>query len=164
MIKKMYLIGDITYEAYDAFSKELSEVIKSKSNIVKIILELSSTGGDAYVSLAFYSKIKSCRIPIEIVGNGFIASAAVLILAAGKKRYMTPESWVMVHEETEELNCEVHQAERMIAHQRRMEDQADRILAANSNISAEKWKEMHKETTYLTAEECRAIGLIEEII
>lgn len=164
MIKRMYLIGDITYEAYETFTKELSNLERGPANPKKIILELSSMGGDAYVSLAFYSRIRNSKIPIHIIGNGFIASAAVLILAAGHTRAMTKESWVMVHEESEEMNCEVHQAERMIKHQREMENQADRILEERTGTPAKEWKDMHTMTTYLTSQECLDTGLIGEIV
>lgn len=161
---KIYVVGDITPELYEAFARELDakEHNKAEGSIVEV--ELSSEGGDAYVSLAFADRIRRSPCEVRITGTGFVASAAVLILASGDFRRMTKESWLMVHEESDELSGEVHEIERAAKHYRSMEDQADRLLAENSRLTKEEWKQYHKDTTYLTADECLRIGLIEEIV
>ena len=159
---RMFLIGEISSATYEEFSKELRQHELAKKD--KVYLELTSEGGDAYVSLAFADRIRRSSVPIHIIGSGLVASAAVVILASGHHRSMTKESWLMVHEETESIEKEVHDAEVSIKQLRRMEDQADRLLAEKSNLTAKEWKEYHKNTTYFSAAECKKIGLIEEVI
>lgn len=160
--KRIFLIGDIDSELYENFTKELREF--ERTNVDKVIVELTSEGGDPYSSLAFYSRIRESSCNIHIVARGYVASAAVLVLAAGDYRAMSKETWVMVHEETEEISLEVHKAEAAVLQMRNMENQADRLLAARSDLTAEEWKRYHRDTTYFTADECLGIGLIDEVL
>lgn len=130
----------------------------------KVIVELSSAGGEDYTSLAFYSRIKQSPCFIHIHAIGLVASAAVLILAAGDKKTMAREGWAMVHESSEDLSGEVHEIERAAAQLRRMEDQAVRLLELNTHTSAADWMKYHKETTFFNADQCLKLGLVDEVI
>ncbi len=160
-MSRIYLIGEINWENYAKFTKTLSEhELKGKN----VIIELESEGGDPKASLAFYSRIKNAGVRITIEVRGFCASAAVLVLAAGHKKNMAKEAWVMVHEETDKQHGFVHDLEREIAHSRDMEDQCCRIMAEHTGVSSEEWAVMQEVTTYMTAKDCLKAGLIDEII
>ena len=156
----IYIVGDITAESFVKFDKQMSKFTSND----KVWITLMSSGGDAQVALAFYDRIKrhgNCVID----ATGYVASAAVLILAAGAYRSMSPNAWVMVHEENMEgLTGDVKTIEREARQLRRYEDQWTRILSNVTQVDADKWTELHKKETYLTAEQCLAYGLIEEII
>ena len=161
-MRKIYIVGDISYNNYALFTERMTELESEGDE--DIIVELTSDGGDSYVSLAYVGRIRKSKCIVRIVGNGYIASAAVLILAAGDRRAMTSESWLMVHEEAGEVNGNVALKEIEIKQLRRMEEQADNALSSWSKVSASQWKEFHKQTTYFTAHECFKMGLIDEVI
>lgn len=158
------IIGTIDEEAYKEFSLTLAEIeaVAKKGTIITI--EINSGGGGTYDALAFAAKIRRCSIPIHVVAYGLVASAAVLILAAGHKRYMTKEAWAMVHEDSAKLKGNVVDLEREAGHLRRMEDQWADLLAEVTATDAEFWKQLHKKTTYLSASECLNLGLVDEVI
>ena len=160
--RKLYIVGEIDSESYSTFTKELAAL--ERQSLKNIILELASEGGDAYMSLAFASRIRRSPCDITIIGNGLVASAAVLILACGDKRYMSKETWLMVHEETGDIAGSVHDLEPTVTHYRKMEHQCNSILAEVSKISADQWASYHKATTYFSAAECLQLGIIEGII
>lgn len=160
--RRLFLIGDIDSTLYDTFTKQLRKCEQDK--VERVIIELTSEGGDPYTSLAFYSRIRESSCQIHVLARGYVASAAVLILAAGDYRLMSAETWVMVHEETEQLECEVHEAERAVKQMRKLEDQADRLLESRTTMDSDWWKQAHKETTYFDSTDCMEIGLIEEIV
>lgn len=161
-MRKIYLVGDISYKNYAKFTEEMANLEVESSE--DITIELTSEGGDAYASLAFVSRIRLSPCRIRILGVGYVASAAVLILACGDKKAMTEESWLMVHEEFGAVDGNVALKEIEIRQCRRMEEQADKALSHYSKTEASVWKRMHKETTYLTANECLGMGLIDEVI
>ncbi len=169
MTKKIYIVGEISYESYLEFSKELDK-LKTSKKYKRVLISLTSDGGDAFAALAYYDKIKSFEknhLPIEIVGNGLIASAAVLILAAPSKRFMTPNAWVMLHEDEVILDegVRVSQAEREIKTARRIEDQWCKLLAESTlDFTDLHWKKLHKKETWLNADECKRLNLIQGII
>ncbi len=159
----IYIVGEINFESFVEFDKALSKYENDKYS-PSLHIQLMSAGGDAQVALAFYDRIKK-HGNCTITATGYVASAAVLILAAGKHRIMTPNSWVMVHEESMEgLSGDVKTIEREARQLRIYENQWTRLLASVTRATAEQWTELHKAETYLTAEQCLAYGLIEDIL
>ncbi len=63
-------------------------------NPVKLVI--TSPGGDLDTTFLMYDTIKMMKSPIVTIGR-YCASAAVIILAAGKKRYLFPHAKVMLH-------------------------------------------------------------------
>ncbi len=161
-MRSIQIIGDISYKSYSVFAEQMAELELMPYEPIEI--ELVSGGGDAYVSLAYFSRIRRSICPVHITGSGIIASAAVLILAAGHQRFMTKEAWLMVHEETGEATGEVHFVERTVKHYRNMEIQCDKMLASVSKVSEKQWAAYHKCTTYFNAKDCLKMGLIEGIV
>lgn len=150
-------------ETYLEFSEQLTE-LENKSNCDNVYIELCSEGGEAYAALAFYSRMRSTTCPIYIKSYGLVASAAVLILAAGGHRQLSREAWVMVHEDEGTQEGSVSLLEVQIKQGRRLEDQWNTLLSSRTNTTSDGWAALHKSTTYLSAEECLKLGLIDEII
>lgn len=61
---------------------------------IKIII--ASVGGLLDSAFLFYDTIKMVKSPVITIGR-FCASAAVMILAAGSKRYLFPHAKTMIH-------------------------------------------------------------------
>ena len=161
-----YITGDIDNGTFRRFAKFVdSYYCANNDDIIQLII--CSDGGCSESSLALFDLIKNNPITINTVAFGLVASAAAIVFAAGKHRTIMPNAWVMVHEETPgpeafaDLN--VSQIDKLNKHYRRMEDQASEILATVTKTSVDKWKELHKNETYLSAEECLELGLADEI-
>lgn len=164
VMNKLYITGEINDEAYNKFSMELRELELKK--VKRVDIELISEGGMASSALAFFDRIISSPSSIHITATGLVASAATLILAAGSRRTMTVNAWVMTHEDTATTTkgLMVSDAEREIKHLRRLEVQWNHLLSTVTRCDSEKWAEMNAKTTYLSAKECLKLGLIEEIV
>lgn len=167
-MSKIYIHGEINDETYVKFSRQLSRreaAVKLSDNIIQEI-ELISDGGSALSAMAFYDRIRRSSLHVNITATGFVASAAVLILAAGDCRRMTKNAWVMVHEDTTGSlkGLLVTDAEREIKQLRILENQWNKLLAEVTKISAREWERLNINTTYLTPQECLSYGLIEEIV
>jgi len=61
-----------------------------------IKLVITSPGGDLDGAFLLYDTLKLIKSPVWTLGR-FCASAAVLLLSAGKERYLLPHSKVMLH-------------------------------------------------------------------
>lgn len=161
--RKIYLHGEVNEEMALKFSRRIS-LLERESKKLPITIELSSEGGTAYDALTIASRMRISPCDISVECFGLVASAAVIILAYGDKRFMTKESWVMVHEDHGTGEGSVSDLERNIAHSRRMETQWYDLMAGVTITSSTQWAHLHKLTTYLTAEECLNLGLIEGIL
>jgi ATP-dependent protease ClpP protease subunit len=117
------------------------------------------------VALAFFDRIRSSSHEFIIVATGLVASAAVIILAAGDMRMMSKEAWVMVHEDEVLLDdsTRVQKACKDIKHYERLESQWNELLRQRTGTPAEVWADLHQKETYLDANECKRLGLVDKI-
>ncbi len=152
--KQILIIGSIDNDNFKVFCEEMTELEKTPGDIH---ITLCSEGGDSYVGLAYYGRIvnSSCRTIITVYGMAF--SAATIILAAGNHRIMHADSYFMVHDEECESSAEFQ-------HMEVLETHWASILARHSNLSKQEWRQNSKETTYLNAQECLKIGLIDAVV
>lgn len=161
--RKIYITGPIDEASYLAFSKRLT-VLEEQDEIEPIEIELYSFGGEAYSALAFAARMRNSRCHLVVRAHGLVASAAVIILAAGKHREMTKEAWVMVHEDAGEHEGSVTMLEGLAVHARRLELQWNQLLEELTGTTAKKWMDLHAATTYLNAKQCLRLGLIDRIV
>jgi hypothetical protein len=63
-----------------------------------ITLYITSNGGYVYQVFSAIDTIRGMKIPVHTVCKGFVASAGTLLSLAGKKRYITESSYMLIHE------------------------------------------------------------------
>lgn len=163
---KLYVVGEINEDSYKEFSEALSEIENKpgKDEAKNVEIELNSFGGSALDALAYYGRITRSKTTINVTVYGQVASAAVLILACCNKRRMIAESWLMVHEDESRLKERTSGFEQHARQMRREENQWSELLAKHTRTDSVTWLKLHKETTYLTATECLALGIVDEVI
>ncbi len=160
---KIYITGDINEEAYQHLATQLD--LAAESGELSVCVELTSGGGDAEVALAMANRLRTGLLEITVAIRGYAHSAAVLPLAYAKHRVMAKEATVMVHEDSvHKFSGTVSEFEKHAQHLRRMEDRWCQFMAYATTTPKETWALLHKNETYLSAEECLALGLIDEII
>lgn len=165
MSRIINVIGSIDWESFKEFNEKINELANvSVSRKSDIHVYLASDGGEVHAALAFSAIIRICQHDIIITAIGNVASAATLILATGDYRYMTRESWAMVHEDSGDTTGELAEREREIKHDRQLEDQWNGLMEKYTKTSSQEWEKLNKATTYLTAEDCLELGLIDKII
>jgi ATP-dependent Clp protease, protease subunit len=168
-METIYIIGEINEDKFKQFDIKLSRLEgrfannSETNNNVRVVL--SSDGGSAIDAISFYDRIKQSELHITIEAYGMVASAAVLVLAAGDTRRLGKNAWVMVHEDVTDVEDghRVTAAEKIVEHNRILEEQWNTILEQSTTTTREEWAELHKNETYLTADECLEYGLIDEV-
>jgi ATP-dependent protease ClpP protease subunit len=164
-VETIYIVGEIDEAAFKRFDMKLTR-LEQESDSISVRIVLSSGGGSAYDALSFYGRIRQSALHTEIECFGTAFSAALLILAAGDERRMDENAWAMAHEDTTDV-AEYHkvaEAEKAIAHGRRLETQWYALLAERTSTNAAVWEHLHREETYLTPARCLELGLIDEIV
>lgn len=163
LVRKIYVTGEINEEAYKAFTKRLS-ALERQDPTLPIEIELNSGGGTTYDALAMASRMRLSPCELNVTAMGYVASAAVIILAYGDYRKISSECWVMVHEDQDTHEGKTSEVEIESAHMRRMELQWCELLAEVTGTLAAQWAALHKKTTYLNAQECIRLGLVEAVV
>ena len=95
-INKINYMGPITSESC-YYLIETMEKLKTNKDIKYINLYLQSSGGSLLPSFGVIDYMKSSRIPINTIINGYVASAGSLISVAGYKRYMGKNGLMLIH-------------------------------------------------------------------
>lgn len=172
----MYIYGYIEGDYYDWWN---DEVIKSETsanhfkeelakypNITQINLYVNSFGGYVYEAMAIRNQLK--RHPAHVTGyvDGFAASAASFILTACDEVKMYSNTMQMIHNA-------INGAYGNSTELRKVADDLDKIMEgnrqaylekSNGKLTEEKLIELLEAESWLTANDCLAYGLCDEVI
>ena len=131
-----------------------------------INLYVNSPGGSAYAGMAIYDAVQYVKPDVRTICVGMGMSAAAMILAGGApgKRYALPNSKIMIHQGSAGARgtpADIQlQAREVLAMTRRMAE----IIARHSGRSVEQVLEDIDRDRFMTPEEARSYGLIDEIV
>ncbi len=127
---------------------------------------VNTPGGLVTAGLAIYDTIQYVKPAIATICVGQAASMGALLLAAGTKgkRYALPNSRIMIHQprggfEGQATDIGI-QAEEIIKIRKRL----DEILAKHCNQPLEKVHNDSERDYFMSAEEAKAYGLVDEVI
>ena len=128
-----------------------------------IHLHINSFGGDAYAGLAGLGHIRACRVPVYTYVEGSVASAATFLSMAGKRRFMTKHSFMLIHQIStwfsgtyENLKDEKESIDALM-------EMLLTFYKDNSKIKKRELTNLLKRDLWLTPEQCLAWGLIDEV-
>lgn len=91
------LIKIIEYKN-DQFKKLSNNKMVENVTPKPLYLHITSYGGSLFACFRGIDAIKRSQIPIHTVVDGYAASAATLMSVVGKKRYITPSSYMLIHQ------------------------------------------------------------------
>ncbi len=127
---------------------------------------INSPGGSVTAGLAIYDTMQYIRPDVSTICIGLAASAGALLLAAGaaKKRYTLPHSTIMIHQplggvQGQATDIEIHAREIL-----RMKSMLNDILVRHTGQGLEKIAEDTERDRFMTPDEARNYGLIDEVI
>ena len=131
-----------------------------------IHLYIDSPGGSVTDGMAIYDTMQYIKPDVSTICMGMAASMASVLLAAGTpgKRYALPYSRVMIHQplggaQGQATEIEIHAREIL-----RIREEMNGILAKHTGQSKEKIAQDTERDYYLTSEEAKAYGLIDEVV
>ena len=174
--------------AYDIYSRLLkdriiflgSDVNEATANLIvaqflflqaqddkrDIFLYINSPGGSVYDALAIYDTIQFVTNDVQTVGIGVQASAAAFLLSSGTKgkRFLLPHSSVMIHQPSSGTQGKVTDQEIDLRESLRIKRLLEEIMAKNTGQKAEQIHEDMERDKWLTADEAKKYGIVDEII
>ena len=131
-----------------------------------IYLYINSPGGLAYAGMAIYDVMQHVQADVSTICVGMGMSAAAMVLAGGAagKRFALPSAKIMIHQGSAGArgaprDMEIHLRE-VLSMTRRMAE----IIAHHCHQPLERVEQDIDRDYFMTAEEARQYGLIDEII
>lgn len=161
--RTIQLVGPICDETFVRIDTALA-LLEEKSG-KSITLKINSDGGSTYDALAIVSRMKASKCKITTEAYGACMSAATIILAAGDKRRISSVAMLMHHEAAYGLEGTHTQIMHNVAQAEREEHMWNALMEKYTGTDASTWAEKGKlgKDWYLNAEECLALGVVDEI-
>ncbi len=161
----VFLIGEISYaRAAEVIMKML--YLDNLKRGSEISLYINSPGGTVDDTMAIYDTICFVSAPVATYCIGRAQSGAAVVLAAGTKgkRYALPHAKVMLHQPWGGVTGQAAdiriQAEEILKAKKTINE----ILAKHSGQPIERIQAETERDRYMTAEEAKEYGLIDEVL
>ena len=131
-----------------------------------IFLYINSPGGSVSAGLAIYDTMQYIKCEVSTICVGLAASMGAFLLAAGAKgkRKALPNAEIMIHQPSggaqgQATDIHIH-AEQIL----RISQRLNEILAERTGQPVEKVSLDTERDNYMSAEQARAYGIVDEII
>ena len=127
---------------------------------------INSPGGSVTAGMAIYDTMQYIKCDVNTICVGMAASMGAFLLSAGTKgkRMALPNAEIMIHQPSAGTQGQITD---MAIHMKRLQtikDRMNRILAENTGKSLEEVTAACERDNFMTAEEAKAFGLIDEIV
>ena len=131
-----------------------------------IHLYINSPGGSVTAGMAIYDTMKYIKCDVSTVCIGMAASMGAFLLSSGAKgkRLALPNAEVMIHQPSGGAKGQATEIQIVAENILKTKKKLNEILAANTGQSVEKIAEDTERDNFMSAEEAKAYGLIDEIV
>jgi len=127
---------------------------------------INSPGGSVSAGLAIYDTMQYIKPDVSTICVGMAASMGAFLLSSGAKgkRIALPNAEIMIHQPSGGSQGQCTDIQIQAEHIQRTKDRLNRILAANTGKDIETIARDTDRDNWLTAEDARAYGLIDQVI
>jgi len=131
-----------------------------------ISIYVNSPGGMIYAGLAIYDTMNLIRADVSTIAVGVTASMGTVLLAAGQKgkRYALPNATVHMHQALGGGSGQASDVEIQARELIRNNEKIRQILADSTGQTMERIKHDTDRDIYMTAEEAKTYGLVDELL
>ena len=131
-----------------------------------IQLYINSPGGSVTAGMAIYDTMQYIKCDVSTVCIGMAASMGAFLLAGGKKgkRFALPNAEIMIHQPSGGAQGQATEIQIAAEHILRTKQKLNEILAANTGQSLETINADTERDNFMSADEAKAYGLIDEVI
>jgi ATP-dependent Clp protease protease subunit len=140
--------------------------LQSENRRKDIHLYINSPGGDVVATLAIYDTMQMLSCPVATYCVGQAASGGAVLLAGGTKgkRYVLPNSRVMVHQPAGGVSGQVTDIEIQAAEILRYRETLNTILSNHTGKSVDQIAKDTDRDFFLSAEQAIEYGLVDQVL
>ena len=126
---------------------------------------IKSDGGDLHAGLSAMDCLTSLKsVKVRTIADGVCASAATFLLLGGRTRYMTPNSFVLIHQ----LNMDgqwgkFEDFKDQMANLEQFMDKFRKIYMKETSVPENKLNKLLKRDVYMDSKRCLEWGVVDAI-
>lgn len=131
-----------------------------------ISIYINSPGGSVTAGLAIYDTMQFVTCDVNTYCMGIAASMGAVLLCAGTKgkRYALPNSDIMIHQVSGGAQGQASDVERQVLFMFKLKKRLNEIISYHTGKPVEQVEKDADRDHYLTAEEAKAYGLVDEVV
>jgi len=169
---KIYYYANVNRESAVELNKKIGE-LESKSLTMSKTLDIdtpsikvliNSGGGSITAGISSMDTILRCKVPVETYVDGFCASAATFLSVVGEKRFMSRNSYMLIHQLSTNFWGKYSEFEDEKQNLDLMMETIKRVYKEYTKVPEDTLDEILKHDLMWDAETCKSLGLIDEII
>ena len=156
--------GEINNETSNSVVAQL--LYLDSLNNEDISIYINSPGGSVTDGMAIYDTMNFISSDVSTIGMGICASMAAFLLSSGKKgkRYVLPNSEVMIHQPLGGVKGQATEIKIAAEHILKTKDKLNKILSKNTGKSLELIEKDTDRDNFMDANEALEYGIIDKII
>ena len=161
----IFLVGGVNDQTANLVVAQLL-FLESENPDKDISLYINSPGGSVSAGMAIFDTMNFIKPEVSTLCIGMAASMGAFLLAAGAKgkRFSLPNSKVMIHQplggtQGQATEIEIHAREIL-----KTREQLNKILAERTGQPLEKIERDTERDSYLSADEAKEYGLVDQVI
>ena len=160
----IFLTGEINDAVADAVVAQLI-YLEGKDPNKDICLYINSPGGSVTAGMAIYDTMNYIKCDVSTICIGLAASMGAFLLSSGAKgkRYALANSEIMIHQPLGGAQGQASDIKIQADHILKIKNRLNKILAENSGKPFEIVEKDTDRDNYLSAEEAKEYGLIDQI-
>ncbi|AOF48492.1 ATP-dependent Clp endopeptidase proteolytic subunit ClpP [Tetragenococcus halophilus] len=159
------LSGEVTDDLSNSIISQLL-FLDAQDSEKDIYLYINSPGGSVTAGFAIYDTINFVKADVQTIVLGMAASMGSFLLTAGTKgkRFALPNAEILIHQPLGGAQGQATEIEIAARHILKTRDRLNEILAERTGQSLEVIKRDTDRDNYMTAEEAKEYGLIDDIM
>ena len=169
---KIYYYANVNRESAAELNKKIGE-IEAKSLTLGYNLDMdpptlkiliNSGGGSITAGISSMDTILRCKVPVHTYVDGFCASAATFLSVVGNYRFMSRNSYMLIHQLSTNFWGKYSEFEDEKQNLDLMMKTIKNVYKEYTKVPMGKLDEILKHDLMWDAETCKSLGLIDEII
>lgn len=131
-----------------------------------IFLYINSPGGSVTAGMGIFDTMQYIKSDVATICVGMAASMGAFLLAAGKKgkRFALPNSTIMIHQPLGGMQGQASDMKIHAEYILKVKEKLNRILSERTGKSYEQIEKDTDRDNFLSADEAKAYGLIDEVM
>jgi len=170
---RIYFYSDVDSDSILQFNRRLRELDnnnladkckKEMDSYIPIYININSLGGEIFSGLSAMDNISQCKSPTVTIVDGACASAATFLSIAGKRRFITKHSTMLIHQlsamwwgKYKEFKDEIKNLDMFMGI-------IKEIYLKKTKIPEKKLDEILEHDLFFDARTCLKYGLVDKIV
>ena len=159
------LSGQVTGDLANSIIAQLL-FLDAQDSEKDIYLYINSPGGSVTAGMAIYDTMNFVKADVQTIVMGMAASMGSFLLTAGTKgkRFALPNAEIMIHQPLGGAQGQATEIEIAARHILQTRERLNKILAERTGQPLEVIEKDTDRDNYMTAEQAKAYGLIDEVM